>query len=123
MENKEYITKTAICITIPKSIKWDDYKKEIDAVADWSQEMNFKVNNLPTKVKPGDRCYLCYDGNIIGWMTISSLGEKQFQCTTTGKDWEKGNYISRSGPFHKINPVPCKGFRGFKYLTYKVKNK
>ena len=66
MENKEYITKTAICITIPKSIKWDDYKKEIDAVADWSQEMNFKVNNLPTKVKPGDRVmYDKYAGTSI----------------------------------------------------------
>ena len=24
----------AICITIPKTIKWEDYQKELDAVAD-----------------------------------------------------------------------------------------
>jgi len=113
-----------ICITIPKTISWDDYKKELNAVADWSQEMNYKVNNLPTKVKKGDRCYLCYDGQIVGWMTITFIGQKKIKCTTTGKDWEYGNYISRSGPFHYLKqPTPCKGFRGFKYVTYKNNNK
>lgn len=107
---------TAICITIPKNVKWEDYKKELDAVKDGKQEMNFKVPNLPTKVKPGDRCYLCYKGQIIGWMKISNMGPKKFKSTTDGTDWE-GNFISRTGQFHTINPVSCKGFRGFKYLT------
>lgn len=107
-----------ICITIPKTIKWEDYQKELDAVADYSQEMNFKVPFLPKDVKVGDRCYLCYNDEIIGWMTISSLGPKSFDCTTTGKEWE-GNFISRSGPFHKLKtPTPCKGFRGFRYVNY-----
>ncbi len=108
----------AICITIPKSIKWEDYCKELDAVKDWSQEMNFKVPFLPKDIKVGDRCYLCYCGNIIGWMTISSLGEKSFNCTTNGTDWS-GKFISRSGPFHRLDaPIPCKGFRGFRYIEY-----
>ena len=124
---KDYICKKllimenniGICITIPKSIKWEDYQKELDAVADWSQELNYKVNNLPTKVQKGDRCYLCYDGYIIGWMTITFIGQKKFRCTTTGKDWDYGNYISRSGPFHRLKqPTPCKGFRGFKYVNF-----
>lgn len=108
---------TAICITIPKTVKWEDYKKELEAVKDGRQEMNFKVPNLPTKIKVGDRCYLCYNGNIIGWMRISSMGQKSFKSTTDGTYWE-GNFVSRSGPFHSINPVKCNGFRGFKYLTY-----
>lgn len=118
---EENQNKTGICITIPKTIKWEDYQKELDAVADYSQEMNFKVPFLPKNIKVGDRCYLCYNGYIIGWMQISSIGSKSFDCTTTGKAWS-GNFISRSGPFHKLKtPIPCKGFRGFKYVTYKTK--
>ena len=113
---KESQSKIGICITIPKTIKWEDYQKELDAVADYSQEMNFKVPFLPKNIKIGDRCYLCYNGNIIGWMEISNIQRLEgFTCTTTGESWAGGNYISRSGPFHKLKtPIPCKGFRGFK---------
>ena len=108
---------TAICITIPKTVKWEDYQKELDEVKDGKYEMNFKVPVLPKKVFVGDRCYLCYNGNVIGWMKISSMGPKKFTSTTDGKSWT-GNFISRTGEFHKIKPVPCKGFRGYKYITY-----
>lgn len=60
----------AICITIPKKIKWEDYKKELKAVEDGSQVLNFKVPNLPKDIKSIRRCYLCYDGKIIGWHNI-----------------------------------------------------
>lgn len=106
-----------IIVTIPKSIKWEDYKKELDAVKDYSQIMNFKVNNFPKTAK-GNKCYLCYNGNIIGWMEIVGLSEKEFTCTTTGNKW-KGKFIERSGPFHKIDPIPMKGFQGFRYFNFK----
>ena len=108
------IEKKDIIITIPKSVKWTDYEKEIDAVKDYTQVMNFKVNNFP-KVLKGSKCYLLYDGNIIGWMEIVGLSEKDFKCSTTGNDW-KGKFIERSGPFHKIDPIPMKGFQGFRYF-------
>lgn len=103
-----------IVVTIPKSISWKDYEKELDAVKDYSQVMNFKVNNFP-KTKPGNKCYLLYDGAIIGWMEIVGLSEKEFDCTTTGNKW-KGKFIERSGPFHRIDPIPMKGFQGFRYF-------
>ena len=102
-----------IIITIPKSIKWDDYEKEIKAVEDFTHVINFKVNHFP-KTNVGSKCYLVYDGNIIGWMKIVGMSEKDFTCTTTGKEW-KGKFIERSGPFNKINPIPMKGFQGFRY--------
>ena len=111
--------KTGICITVPADTDWDEYKKEIRACEDWSHEMNFRVGSIPTRVKPGDRCYLCYRGRIVGWMEITSMGEKSFRCTTTGREWETGKYISRSGPFHAIEPVPQKGFQGYRYVTYR----
>ena len=110
-------SKKALLITIPKTIKWEDYEKEIDAVKDESQEMNYKVSSKPTKVDVGDRCYLCHNGFIKGWMKISNISKKKFQCTTTGKDWDEGWYVSRTGEFHKLDKeIPQKGFMGYKYI-------
>ena len=104
-----------IVITIPKIINWSDYEKELKAVEDYSQVINFKVNNFP-KTKIGSKCYIVYNGNIIGWMEIVGMSEKEFNCSTTGKKWV-GKFIERSGPFNKIKPTPMKGFQGFRYIN------
>jgi len=103
-----------IIITIPKSIQWEEYEKELATVKDYKQVINFKVNNFP-KTKVGNKCYLLYNGFIIGWMEIVGMAEKNFTCSTTGKNW-MGKFIERSGAFHKIDPIPMKGFQGFRYF-------
>lgn len=105
-----------IIITIPKKIAWTDYEKEMLAVKDGSQVMNFKVSSFP-KIKPGNRCYVVHDGEIKGWMKIVGTSEEEFECTTTGKKWS-GKFIQRSGPFHYINPIEMKGFQGFRYANF-----
>lgn len=111
--------KTAVCITVPKTIKWEDYMAEINDALVNNYELNFKVPTCPQKVKAGDRCYVCYDGYIRGWMTITSIIKRTagFNCLTTGKQWEPGYYIIRKGEFHYLdNPVPMKGFMGYRYI-------
>ena len=103
-----------IVITIPKSVKWDDYKKELYAAMN-GETLNFKVNAFP-KTAAGKRCYICYCGEVIGYHVISGMSEKEFTCTTTGNEW-KGKFIERTGHFHMIEPVPMKGFQGFRYYT------
>ena len=105
-----------IIITIPKSIKWEEYQKELDA-AENGQILNFKVNHFP-KTCNGCKCYICYNGEIIGYHIISGMSEKIFNCTTTNKEW-KEKFIERTGKFHKINPITYKGFRGFRYFKEK----
>lgn len=105
-----------IIITIPKSISWKDYEKELAKVRDGSQVMNFKVSNFP-KTKSGNRCYLVHNGEVKGWMKIVGVSEEEFTCTTTGKQW-KGKFIKRSGPFHYIEPLEIKGFQGFRYADF-----
>lgn len=107
-----------IAITVPKTIKWEQYEKEIDAVRDGEQEMNYRLPTLPKDTEVGDRCYVCYNGQLIGWMEITGISKRDgFECSTTGKDWGDGNYISRSGEFHYLkNPVPMKGFMGYRYI-------
>lgn len=103
-----------IIITIPKTISWSEYQKELDAVRDGLQVMNFKVHNFP-KTNIGNKCYILHNGEIKGWMKIVGLSEKEFNCTTTGKNW-KGKFIQRSGPFNEIEPIQMKGFQGFRYF-------
>ena len=115
MEAK-YVNKKDIIITLPKSVKWEDYEKELNQVKDWSNVMNFKVTNFPANTEIGKKCYLCYNNHIIGWMKIVGFEEKEFICNTTGKKW-KGKFIQRSGPLNYINPkIPMNGFRGFRYI-------
>ena len=45
---RETLEKKDIIITLPSNIEWSDYEKELDAVKDESQIMNFKVPFLPS---------------------------------------------------------------------------
>lgn len=106
----------SLIITLPSTVKWDDYEKEIAKTRNYRQVMNFKVHNFPTGVSIGDRCYVVHQGFIRGWMEIVGFSEKDFKCTTTGKKW-CGKFVQRSGPFHYIDEkLPYKGFQGFRYF-------
>ena len=105
-----------IIITIPSTINWETYQKELDFVKDGKNVLNFKVSNFPKMTNVGDKCYLNYKGSIIGWMNITGLFQKDFTCSTTGKEWN-GKFIERSGEFHPIKPIPMKGFQGFRYFN------
>lgn len=110
------ITTTDILITIPATIPWDEYEDELATVEDYSQVMRFKVARLPLRDVIGSRCYLCYGGQIIGWMEIVGTHTGDFQCSTTGTEWS-GNFIERSGPLNRITPIPYKGFQGWRYYN------
>ena len=107
-----------IIVTIPKSISWQEYTKELNAVKDGSKVLNFKTANFP-QTKVGNKCYLIHDGEVKGWMKIVGLVEDSFACDVTGKKWA-GKFIQRSGPFHYINPIEMKGFQGFRYVNFNL---
>lgn len=103
-----------IVITIPKSIPWSEYEKEL-ARAEEGEVMNYKVTHFP-KTKVGCKCYVVHEDHIRGYMQISGMSEKEFTCSTTGKEW-KGKFVERTGKFHKLDqPIPMKGFRGYRYF-------
>lgn len=107
----------SIVITLPSSVAWKDYTKELDKVKDGRQTLNFKVHDFPRGVKIGDKCYVCHQGKIMGWMEIIGFSEKSFKCTTTGKEMN-GKFIERSGAFHYLDKyIPYKGFQGYRYFN------
>lgn len=111
--------KVALCITVPKTVSWSDYERELADVADGMMEMNYKLSSMPKRISVGDRCYVVHNGMIRGWMTITGIDQREesFKCQTTGRIWNAGVYIRRSGPFHYLErPIPMKGFMGYKYI-------
>jgi len=105
-----------IIITLPSKINWNEYKEELRLVESEEYLLNFKVNHFPKKTNVGDKCYLLYNGYVIGWMKIVGFKEDEFKCGVTGKHW-KGKFIQRSGKFHKIKPIVMKGFQGYRYIN------
>lgn len=104
-----------IVVTLPASVAWEDYSRELNAVSDWSQVMRFKVPTLP-KVVPGDRCYLVWRGSVRGWMAVVGVCEEAFKFSTTGRMWT-GKFVERSGPFHLSAGPSMKGFQGYRYAS------
>ena len=100
-------------LTIPKTTPWNEYKKELAAVADGSHVLNYRTRHFPKEMKTGDRCYIVHDGKVRGWMIIVGMvNAKPWTCTGTGTKWPAGKYIQRSGAFHPVDGPLMNGFRG-----------
>jgi hypothetical protein len=111
-----------IIVTVPKSVKWEDYQKELQDVEEKGLDLNYKVFHLPKGIIFNQsKCYITYNGVIKGWMIITGFKHFGFKCQTTGKDWD-GNFIVRSGKFHSLESeesmsIAYKGFQGFRYFS------
>lgn len=103
-------------ITVPKTVAWNDYERELAMVADGNAEMRFKVPPHFKSAKSGDRCFVVHDGQVRGWMEVTGLEkfDKPWQCSTTGTEWPAGTYLKRSGPFHPVEGKPMRGFQGIR---------
>lgn len=102
-------------ITIPKTIQWSEYEKELKEVELEGGTLNYKTRYIPKEMKVGDRMYIVWNGRVRGWMEIVGFGYQDgFTCSTTGNYWSAGYYIQRSGKFHEIEGEVYQGFRGIR---------
>jgi len=101
-------------LTVPKTMDWDEYQRELDAVADGRMTLNYRVSYFPKGMAVDDRCYIVHDGRVRGWMKVVGLNDSpsDWTCATTGLRWPAGKYIQRSGPFHPVDGPAMTGFRG-----------
>lgn len=110
------MSQIALAITIPASVKWEDWEAEVAHAIAYDEVLNFKVNAFPTYVKPGDRCYVIHQGFVKGYQIIAGFSEQEFQCTTTGICYE-GKFVQRFPKFYRLETeYPMKGFQGFRYV-------
>ena len=104
-------------VTLPQTNEWEDYAKEIEAVKDGKQVMNYRLP-FKSKARPNDRCFICWRGKVRGWMRITDTRwyPGGFVCQTSGKLWPRGFYLMRSGPFYALDGPEMKGFRGIRRI-------
>lgn len=108
-------------VTLPKTIEWEDYQKELDSVADGQWSMRYRVPNK-AKVEKGDKLFITWRGRVRGWMLVTDFTfiDKPWNCLVTDKIWPPGWYVVRSGYFHKaVHIIPMKGFRGIRRFMNK----
>jgi hypothetical protein len=101
-------------ITLPQTVEWHDYERELAAVRDRTSVLNYRVHRPPKAMRAGDRCFLVWRGRVRGWMEIVGVVEhpEGFTCQTTGAYWRPGTYVQRAGEFHVVDGPDIAGFRG-----------
>ena len=102
-------------VTLPMTVQWHDYERELAAVANWKAVLNYRIHYKP-KAQKGDRCFIVWKYCVRGWMEIVGVEwyPGGFVCQTSGKIWKRGFYLQRSGPFHYVGGPEMKGFRGLR---------
>lgn len=73
----------------------------------------WKIGRKPKKLIPGDRCYFVWDGAVRAWHTVIGFA-KDVKCDMTGI-LHSGICVVLGSKINEIEPVPMKGFRGFRY--------
>lgn len=106
-------------VTVPQTVAWSDYTRELAAVEDGHAVMNYRLPHVPKDLRVGDRCYIVHAGQVRGWMAIvgRQVQHAPWRCSTSGRTWPAGVYIQRSGPFHPTNGPAMVGFRGIRKFT------
>ena len=109
-----------VLITIPKKVTWEIWLKECEDVAkNPDATLNYRVARMPKGITSGKtKCFVVYDGFIRGYHEVHDVTCRDgFTCHTTGKEWKAGYYLIRKGSFHPIEPIPHKGFQGWRYFN------
>lgn len=108
-----------ILVTIPKremnNIKkedaWLKNQKPGEAVQFWS------MSRIPKDIHAGDRVYFVEAGAVRYYHELLSISnESSMKCEATDRVWGGPALILTCPPVTLKNPVPMKGFQGFRYV-------
>lgn len=108
-----------IAICVPKSELANVAKEE-----KWAEEQDekgnlaycfWKIRNKPKKLNPGDRVYFIHEGMVVNYNVFQYV-DYDITCEVTGRYWEGLCLVMDTPSVPLKNPVPMKGFQGFKYI-------
>lgn len=108
---------TDIACTWPKTKPLGTYYAELENARRRNLVINFRVPARP-KSTP-QRCYMVYDGFVRCWSPVKAIlwrGEGEVRRVDGQGFWPAGWYIMREPFYAEIEPLPMKGFQGFRYF-------
>lgn len=105
-----------IIVTIPKSEFKTMKKEQAFAEANNGEVVEYwSVGEKPTKLEIGDKVYFVEDGQINCYQIFLGY-EYNAVCEVTDRVWKGLNLILEYPPIILDNPIPMKGFQGFRYV-------
>jgi hypothetical protein len=114
-----------LVITWPKTRPLYSYLRELSKAQDAGELINYRIARPPSDewrlqlAYRSARCFIVHDGFIQGYNRIRGIeekGENEVTDPITGAFWPSGWYIVREPEWHPIEPIPMKGFRGWRYF-------
>lgn len=106
-----------IIVTVPKSELKNVAKEEAWAeknANDHHCTCFWKMGRLPKNINPGDRVYFIHNGHIVNYNVVTGTDYNAY-CEVTGRDWDGPCLVMKIPSVPLKNPVPMKGFQGFRY--------
>ena len=114
---KQYLIENPIrdiVATIPKS-EYENDDLETQRMKHHNENQFWTMRKIPKAIGIGSRIYFVKYGMIESSMKIFKIErDKEETCTTTNRVW-KGNLLYMNDLQYLDNPIPCKGFQGYRY--------
>lgn len=113
-----------IVVTWPKTRVFESYLKALREARMSGQLINYRVAHRPVwkfgaLADRSARCYRVHTGLVRGWVTIvyaMRRDEGEVQRVGTDEFWPAGDYIVCNSAWHPIDPIPMKGFQGWRWF-------
>lgn len=120
--------KLDIVATWPKKRPLQSYLDALAAAEASGQTINFRVAILPKwdlraladrPDRHTPRCYMVHDGAVRGYNEISCATERGDNevVNPEGGYWPAGRYVVRDPAWHAIEPMPMRGFQGWRWVS------
>lgn len=116
-----------IVATWPKSKPLETYLEELRKATALDQVINYRVANRPgwefgaLRERPA-RCYMVHDGQVRGYCEIKYVAEFGIgEVARVASDafagfWPAGTYIVRDPRWRSVEPIPLRGFQGWRWF-------
>jgi hypothetical protein len=102
--------------TVPKTVKWADFMREIADVETGEYLKNWPVRPN-SHIASGDRLFFVHQGLVRGSLTVRRvvIHGHGFNCATLGESWPPGTYAQLQGPWEYVaETMPMNGFQGLR---------
>jgi hypothetical protein len=106
-----------IIVTIPKTMlaQVEEEEKQAEAARLRGEEVYYfwKLGRMPKDLNVKDRCYFVWNGAIRAYHVVVGIA-KDMTCQTTGA-YYPGLSVVLDPVIHEVDPIPMKGFQGYRY--------
>lgn len=106
-----------IVVTTPKRAMETAAQEARDCIEAGGGHYFRTFRNRPRDLEHGSRVFYVEDGYVRGFAVVDFIHEGRMTCVTTGVAWGEGCHaIMPARTWRWIEPVPMKGFQGFRYI-------